>query len=123
MDIEPTLNGSTTMLNAMDVNAARRCPLRPIACAWLTGGTVSAKVTMASADVEPGVRRCWLMTPERIANGTYHRRLSGYSPGSNEKMDLSTLPPSVFAIERRTPSRVNPARSSTRSDSRLPTLT
>ena len=51
-----------------------------------------------------------------------HRRLFGYSPGSNEKMVLSTLPPPL-GIERRTPSRVNPARSSTRSDWRLPTLT
>lgn len=48
---------------------------------------------------------------------------SFYSPGSSEKSVLSTRRPSGTGSERTTPSRVNPARSSTRSDGVLPTFT
>ena len=51
------------------------------------------------------------------------RRVLGHSPGSSENSVLSTRRPSGFGIERTTPSRVNPARSRTRSEAVLPTLT
>jgi putative flavoprotein involved in K+ transport len=46
-----------------------------------------------------------------------------HSPGRSEKSVLSTRRPSGFGIDRTRPSRVKPARSSTRSEATLPTLT
>ena len=46
-----------------------------------------------------------------------------HSPGSSENSVLSTRPPSGRGIERTTPSRLKPARSTTRSDALFPTFT
>ena len=50
------------------------------------------------------------------------RRVLAHSPGSSENSVLSTRRPSGFGIDRTTPSRLNPARSRTRSEAVFPSI-